>query len=116
MRYIFVTLCLSLFNFGPTTASGKKEHIIIKTSIACDHCLQCHSCGQNINDKIRSAENGIKKVKINARENTIEVSYLPEKTNPQQIREAISAAGFDADDVKASTNGYAKLDDCCRSK
>lgn len=116
MKNIIIALGLVSLSFGNANAAGKKESIVIKTNIVCDHCLQCNSCGQNINDKIRDTEKGIKKVKINAKENTIEVSFMSDKTNPEKIRKAIAAAGFDADDVKASADGYAKLDGCCKAE
>ncbi len=116
MKNIITAIGLVLSTFAPALASGKKESITIKTNIVCDHCLQCSSCGQNINDKIRDTEKGIKKVKINTKENTIVVSYMSDKTNPEQIRKAIAAAGFDADDVKATADAIAKLDGCCKAE
>lgn len=114
MKNKLLALSIIIISSSSLFASGKKELITIKTNIICDHCLQCNSCGQNINDKIRASEKGIKKVKINAKENTIEVTYLSDKTNPNQIRKAISAAGFDVDEIKASSEGYSKLDGCCK--
>ncbi len=115
MKYIFSliiagSLCLN------ANAAEKKETIVVKTSIACDHCLQCSSCGQNINDKIRDTEKGIKKVKVDPKTNTITVTYSADKTNPEQIRKAIADAGYDADEVKATAVAYEKLDGCCKAK
>lgn len=109
-------LALSIFSFANLNAKAAKDKdiLIVKTSIACDHCLQCSSCGQNINDQIRDAEKGIKKVKINPKENTITVTYASDKTNPEAIRKAIALAGYDADEVKADKASYEKLDACCR--
>lgn len=113
MKSLFLLLLVAL---GLSTASfaGTKKVIVVKTTIVCDHCLQCSSCGQNVNDKVRDLNEGIKNVKINAKEQTITVTYLDNKTTPEKIREAIAAAGFDADNVKASEDGYAKLDGCCK--
>jgi len=111
---VLLLFCIALYSL-PVHAANKKV-IIVKTTISCDHCLQCGSCGQNINDVIRDNNKGIRKVKINAKENTISVTYLPEKTNPDAIRKAIAAAGFDADEVKAVPEAYENLDDCCKDK
>ncbi|OJV50377.1 MAG: hypothetical protein BGO31_13470 [Bacteroidetes bacterium 43-16] len=39
-----------------------------------------------------------------------------QRTNPEQIKQAIAAAGFDADEVKATADAYEKLDGCCKAK
>jgi mercuric ion binding protein len=112
-QLLLVLICLLGFCIC-TFASNKKNTITIATQISCDHCLQCKSCGQHINDKIRDLERGIKKVKIQPKENTITVTYSTEKTNPEAIRKAITMAGFDADELKADHTAYKKLDACCR--
>lgn len=109
---LFLTFLLSL-SFAQTP---KKETLIIKTAIHCEHCMQCSSCGQNIHETIRKKNKGISKIKINPKDNTITVTYKSTKTNPNEIRKAISEAGYDADDVKASPNSYAKLDSCCKAR
>lgn len=115
MKYISSLILAGLLFFS-ANAAEKKETLTVKTSIACDHCLQCSSCGQNINDRIRDIEKGIRKVKVDPKANTITVTYLSDKTNPAQIKKAIAAAGFDADEVKATADAYEKLDGCCKAK
>lgn len=117
MKNLFVILLASVLSLSVNDVNAQKsqETIIIKTKIYCDHCMQCNSCGKNIDFGIRDNK-GIRKVKINPEKNTITVTYRPDKTNPEEIRKAISEAGFDADDIKASPEGYAKLDGCCKAK
>lgn len=115
MKYISSLILAGLLFFS-ANAADKKATLTVKTSIACDHCLQCSSCGQNINDRIRDIEKGIRKVKVDPKANTITVTYLSDKTNPAQIKKAIAAAGFDADEVKATADAYEKLDGCCKAK
>jgi Heavy-metal-associated domain. len=55
-------------------------------------------------------------VKVDPKTNTITVTYSSDKTNPEQIKKAIAAAGFDADEVKATAEAYEKLDGCCKAK
>lgn len=45
---------------------------------------------------------------------TIKVVYNTKKTNVDNIRQAISKLGYDADDVKADIVAYEGLDDCCK--
>ncbi|MCB9191529.1 MAG: heavy-metal-associated domain-containing protein [Flavobacteriales bacterium] len=108
---------LSAFLFMAIAASGfaqeDLETITIKTSIVCNHCMECDDCGYNIDTSIRKAK-GIKKVVIDPEGSTVMVTYRTDKTTQEEIRIALSKAGFDADDVKADPEAYAKLDGCCK--
>ena len=112
MRFILSTIFFLALATSGFAQDGLKT-ITIKTSIACDHCMKCDDCGYNIDTSIRKAK-GIKKVDINPEKNTVEVTYRSDKTSPEQIRIALSKAGFDADDIKADPTAYAKLDGCCK--
>jgi mercuric ion binding protein len=119
--YSFATLILiMMLPFAVSAQESKPESdkatSIIKTKIYCDHCIQCEDCNANIMNKVRAMNKGIKKVKVNPADNTITVTYHPGKTNIDNIRKAINAAGFDADDQLASAEAVAKLDGCCRKK
>jgi len=111
IKILLLVATVSLMAFSP---KGQKQTIVIKTQIYCNHCLQCSSCGSNIGNRIREANKGIKRIKIDPKANTITVVYDEVKTSPDKIRDAILAAGFDADDKKASAESVAKLDGCCK--
>ena len=51
---------------------------------------------------------------LNEEKKTITVYYNTKKTDLATIKTAISKLGFDADDVKADADAYAKLDGCCK--
>lgn len=98
---------------GFAIANNGNETITIKTQIYCSHCLQCGSCGKNINDHIRENA-GVKKVEVDPKANTITVTYDAAKTNPDKIRKAVNDAGYDADDKKAPATAVNSLDGCCK--
>jgi len=106
-----------LLFLGTTVVSAQKakkaDTLVVKTQIYCDHCLECGSCAGNINVSMAGLY-GIKKVNINPGLKNITVIYNPAKTSPEKIREAISKAGFDADDIAAKPESVAKLDGCCK--
>jgi copper chaperone CopZ len=112
MKYIFSILFVVSAAFSGL-AQEKVETITIKTIIICDHCMKCDDCGYNIDTSIRKGK-GIKKVQINPEKNTVVVTYRADKTTPNEIRVALSKAGYNADDVKAEPDAYAKLDGCCK--
>lgn len=114
MKYILTLLLFTAFSFV-TFSKSQTETIVIKTTIYCDHCLKCTSCGANIRGSIKSS-GGIKKVKIDPAENTITVTYDPLKSSPEKIKKSVTSVGFDADDLKASAEAIAKLDGCCKSR
>ena len=59
-------------------------------------------------------EKGVKESEVNVEKQIITVTYKKNKTTPENIRKAISKAGYDADDVAADPKAYAKLDACCK--
>lgn len=94
-------------------AQNKVETINIKSSIYCDHCKKCESCGKRLENAIFGLK-GIKRLDIDDKQSSLTVVYNAQKANPALIRQAIAKVGFDADDVKADPAAYARLDDCCK--
>lgn len=95
------------------STQGSMQTIVIKTTIYCDHCLVCETCGQKFDNEL-AYEKGIRLVVVDEKAMTITVTYNSKKTNPDTIRQTISKMGFDADDVKADPAAYDKLDSCCK--
>jgi copper chaperone CopZ len=116
MKNAIIAFILLAFSTMANAQKANKQTITIKTQIYCNHCLQCGSCGANINDHIREANKGISKVDIDPKQNTITVTYDANKTSPQKIRDAINAAGYDADDKRAKAETINKLDGCCKKR
>jgi len=110
---LLVTMSVTLFSYSQKT---EKQTITIATNIYCNHCLQCGSCAININSQIRNLNKGISKIVVKPEDNTITVTFNSEKTNPDKIRAAINAAGYDADEQKATAEAVSRLDACCRKK
>jgi len=113
-RILTISLLIVAVNTA-FTQTAKKETMVVKTSIACDHCMQCESCGANIYNSTLTIP-GVKSIDVSPEANTITVIYKTSKTDPDKIRAAIAASGYDADHVKADPAGYLKLDGCCKSK
>lgn len=104
-------MLVSIASFG----QSKVATIAVKASIYCDHCNRCESCGKRLKEAVFT-EKGIKRVDVDEKTKTVNVAYNPQKTNPDQIRVAISKVGFDADDVKGNPEAYKELDDCCQKQ
>lgn len=113
------TLALVFLLAGLTTqaqsSNGGKETITVSTGFHCDHFKHCESGGPRLYQHLMDIP-GIRKVKIDDQEETIEVTYSADKLDAKGVRDAINDAGFDADDQKAPEEAVAKLDACCRKE
>ncbi len=107
---------ISLIFISTSAFSQKNKNIqtsVIKTHIYCDHCKECETCGDKFYKDLYN-EDGIKRVDVDSKANTITVIYDTRKTTLDNIRVFISKLGYDADEVKADPAGIAKLDGCCK--
>jgi copper chaperone len=68
--------------------SGSDKSIEIHTS-----GMTCTGCEGTIKSKVKKVE-GVKDVIANHKSNTVNATYDPAKTNPEKIKEAITAAGY----------------------
>lgn len=106
-------LAVIAFTLTSVSMLAQKESITIHTKIYCDHFKQCESGGTRLYQQLMDVE-GIRNVKINDQDTTVLVTYNSDKIDEKGIRDAVNAAGFDADDQKAPEEARAKLDGCCR--
>jgi periplasmic mercuric ion binding protein len=73
----------------------------------------CGMCKENISSAVEKIE-GVISTEINVKKKIAEVKFDPALTSAENIRIAISNAGYDADDVKRNNDAYEKLDECCK--
>ena len=98
-----------MFILGSFTLQKETKTIEIKTSAVCGMCKE--RLERNL-----VFEKGIKQVNVNLESKTIAVTYRTDKTNPDNIRKAISKMGYWADEVPADEEGHKKLPECCKSE
>ena len=104
----FAMMVLLIAN--PSIAQEKKknfEEVKIQTSAVCG------MCEERIETNI-AYEKGVKKVELDDSTKIVTIGYDPRKTDPDQLRTAISKVGYDADDVAADQEAYEKLPACCK--
>jgi len=106
---------IMLFSVNISLAQGKKsnEKAVIKTVLNCDHCKECPTCGGKFKTEILKIT-GVKMYELDDKAMTFTIYYNPKKTDLQAIKVAISKLGYDADEVKATSEGIASLDGCCK--
>lgn len=115
LKFIFFLAVFTILFSGSVFAQKQKtvETAVIKTSIYCDHCKACETCGPKF-EKTLLKEKGVQMVTLDEKAMTIKVVYNTKKTNLDNIKQAISKLGYDADDVKADAVAYEGLDGCCK--
>ena len=102
---LLVTILIS----GSLYAAEKVKTIKIKTPT-----VQCGMCKATIEKALKNVDGVIRSsVDVNKTKITT-VKYKTAKTNPDEIRLAISKAGYAADSVKADKKAYDKLPNCCK--
>lgn len=114
LKLVF-TILIAVFTIQTSVAQdGKKnEKAVIKTTIHCDHCKVCETCGQLFDAEMLKIK-GLKMYELDDKNMTFTVHYNGQKTNLEAIKTAITKLGYDADDMKADMAAYDKLDGCCK--
>ncbi|NOS86345.1 MAG: heavy-metal-associated domain-containing protein [Ignavibacteria bacterium] len=84
------------------------EHIMVNLP-----SMQCNICKKNIEKAVNKVPGTID-VKVDKNEKVAHINYDKSKTDLSKIENAITMAGYDANDKKADPSAYQNLDDCCK--
>jgi len=90
------------------TDNKNAEHIMINLP-----SMQCNICKKNIEKAVNKVPGTID-VKVDKNEKVAHINYDKSKTDLSKIENAITMAGYDANDKKADPSAYQNLDDCCK--
>lgn len=109
IKTMIAVLVIMLISQNPLMAEKKKEvkEIKILTTAVCSMC-------EDRLEHNMKFEKGVTAVDLDLPSKVITISYRTDKTNPDKLRKAISAIGYDADDVPANQKAYDKLPACCK--
>ncbi len=108
LSLLFVVI-FSLFfqHAGAQEKAKKSETIQIKTSAVCGMCKK------TIETALYN-EKGVKSASLEVASKVVTVTYKPKAVTPEQLRKAITMAGYDADDMPADARAYENLHGCCK--
>lgn len=104
---VVMTLAATAQADAKPAETGKKETIKIQTSAVCGMCKE------RIEHNM-AYEKGVKFVELDEETKIVTIEYNPKKTDADKLRKAISAIGYDADDVPANKEAHDKLPACCQ--
>jgi periplasmic mercuric ion binding protein len=97
-----------LFNISDVYAGNKKTTIDIPT-------IQCGMCKNTITNTLKEID-GVTSVKVNLSTKKVTVKYNDTKTNIEALENAITAAGYNANDKIRDAAAYENLHGCCKEK
>ena len=75
--------------------------------------VQCEKCKARI-ENYMSHEDGIVKINVDYKKKITTVTFIPDRTNIENIKAMIANVGYDADDVTAEPDAYKRLPTCCK--
>lgn len=73
----------------------------------------CDVCKDRIEYYV-SKQYGITDVKVDVKKRTTTVTWIPDRTNIEEVKTMIANAGFDADDVTAEETAFSRLPKECK--
>lgn len=108
-------ILFAIFLISNTAIAQKtNQKAVIKTTLNCNHCKECETCGLKFKTEMLKIK-GVKMYELDDIKMTFTIYYNPKKTTLQAIKESIAKLRYDADEVKATSEGIASLDGCCKA-
>ncbi len=92
---------------------GHSQTKAVVTAIIKTPTALCESCKTRIETYLKRYD-GVLEINVNYRKGETKVKYLTDRTDIEQIKTAISNAGYDADDVPATEDAYKRLPKTCK--
>jgi mercuric ion binding protein len=96
-------------------SSGKKDKDAEAqvATVAIQTSAVCGTCKKTLETAMKGTE-GVSFSKLDLGNKVLTVEYDPALTNPDAIRQAVAATGYDADDVPMVQEAHDKLPACCQ--
>ena len=98
---------------GSGMAFGQQKQKAIETAKISTPTVQCEMCKKRI-ERYMLQEEGVQSVKVDYKKHITTVKYYTDRTNIENVKTGIANVGYDADNVTANTESYAKLPTCCK--
>jgi periplasmic mercuric ion binding protein len=112
-KYIYILLVALTFVAFATTLQAEEETKTKYTEAIIKTTSQCGMCKERIEKAVNKLD-GIQKADLDVETKELYVKYDPEEVDLDDIKKAVSKAGYDADEVKAKKKAYKKLPKCCK--
>lgn len=102
-------LPILLFAFAFLAMAAPPKEVVIQTN------AQCGMCKATIEKQLADLD-GVKTAVLDLETQRVTVKFNRKKVNESTLRQVISSAGYQADDLAADPEAQAKLMACCQPK
>jgi copper chaperone CopZ len=110
MKKILFTALFASGAYFTSNAQPAKAQLTAKIKTP---TVGCEDCKARIETYL-NRHDGVLTVQVNWRSKITTVKYLTDRINIEEIKTAISNAGYDADDVTANEDSYKRLPKTCK--
>lgn len=107
-KILLATLAFIFVSFTSNAQVKPVVTAIIKTPGAL-----CESCKKRIEQYVKPYD-GIMEITVNYKKGETKVKYITDRINIEEIKAYIANCGYDADDVLAAEDAYARLPKTCK--
>ena len=111
MKEIQPLLSLFAIVLFATGAYAGEETKTVKISTS----AQCGMCESTIEEAVNKLD-GVEKADLKLESKALTVTYQSSKLSANDIRKAVSNAGYDADQMKGDKKAHDNLPSCCQHK
>ncbi len=109
MKKIILSLLVGSFiSLGASAQTKAVQTVKISTPT-----VQCEMCKNKIETYLKRFD-GVGMVNVHVKKKETTVKFISDRTNIEEIKAAISNAGYDADEVTANEESYKRLPKCCK--
>ncbi|MVT10431.1 heavy-metal-associated domain-containing protein [Chitinophaga tropicalis] len=112
MRIVKLVIALLFVGVGMTMAQAKKGTTLLTAKISTP-TAKCEQCKERI-ERYLLREEGVASSKVDFRKGITTVKYYSDRTNIENVKTAIANLGYDADNVTANEEAYARLPKNCK--
>ena len=105
-------LICSLMIFGFAIGGQSQTKPVLTTVIKTPNAL-CQVCKERIEGQLKRYD-GVAEATVNFKKAETKVKYITDRINIEEIKAIIANCGYDADDVLAAEDAYARLPKTCK--
>jgi len=110
-----VAIILIIASFSSIALTSSNSGNVVKTETITLNSIVCDNCVDRLNKVIGSVD-GVSDVNISLTEKQAIVTFDDSKTSLEKIENAITSAGYNANDKLADKDAYDKLPACCQGQ
>ncbi len=107
-KFLFATLAIVFTSIATQAQVKSVVTAVIKTPQAL-----CENCKKRIESYVKPYD-GMIEITVNYRKGETKVKFITDRINIEEIKAYIANCGYDADDVLAAEDAYARLPKPCK--